>query len=163
MAFFCRDCKKEHEGLPDLGMDAPDAFMALSPEEREERAVFGADRCVIHYDDGESDFFIRGVAYIPVHGQKEPFGIGLWVTQSEKNFERYLDEEEDMEPTFGWLANRLGFYEQDSLALKTRVHFQGGRLRPKIELEPTDHPFSVDQREGITLEKAWKIVHRYMD
>ena len=31
-----------------------------------------------------------------------------------------------------------------------------------IELEPTAHPLAVDQREGITLEKAWAIVHFYM-
>lgn len=162
MAFFCRDCQKEHEGLPDLGSEAPDAYLELSKEEREEYAVFGADRCVIRYEDGETDFFVRGVAFIPIHGQEDPFGVGVWVTQSEKNFERYLEEEE-MEPTFGWIANRLDFYEENTLALKARVHFQGGRLRPTIELEPTDHPFAVDQRNGITLEQAWKIVHRYMD
>ena len=163
MAFYCRDCEKEHEGLPDLGSEAPDPYLALSKEEREARASYTADRCTITYEDGQTDYFIRGVIYIPVHGQEQPFGIGVWVTQSATNYERYLDDEDEMEPTFGWLATRLGFYEENTHSLKTRVHFSGGRMRPTIELEPTDHPFAVDQREGITLEKAWKIVHRYMD
>ena len=34
-------------------------------------------------------------------------------------------------------------------------------LRPAIRVEPTDHPLAVDQRNGITLDKAWDIVHRY--
>lgn len=39
------------------------------------------------------------------------------------------------------------------------ARFRGKGLRPTIELEPTDHPFAVDQREGILLEQAWRIVH----
>ena len=62
-----------------------------------------------------------------------------------------------------WLASRLGFYEEDTLSLKTRAHFRGDGMRPSIELEPTDHPFAVHQREGISLDEAWKIIHRYMD
>lgn len=163
MAFYCPDCKKEHEGLPDLGMDHPDSYLQVPKEEREERTTYTADRCTVTYEDGVTDYFIRGVVFIPIHGQEQPFGIGVWVSQSEENFERYLEDEEDMDPTFGWLANKIGFYDRDTLSLKTRVHFSGGRTRPTIELEPTDHPFAVDQREGITLERAWKIVHRYMD
>jgi hypothetical protein len=41
------------------------------------------------------------------------------------------------------------------------AHFRSGGLRPQIELEPTDHPFAIDQRNGITLEKAWEIAHFY--
>ena len=103
---------------------------------------------------------LKAIAEAPSDPQE---GIGVWVSQSEANFERYLEDEENMDPTFGWLATRLGFYEENTLSLKTRVHFQGDNMRPVIELEPTDHPLAVDQREGITLEKAWKIVHRYMD
>lgn len=162
MAFRCATCKEEHEGLPDLGMERPDAYFGIPEAEREERVWFTSDLCAITYDD-QTDYFIRGVLYLPIRGEEHAFGIGVWVSQSKENFERYLEGEEDMEPTFGWLANRVSFYDQETLALKTNVHFQDGKVRPFIELEPTDHPFAVDQREGITLEKAWKIVHRYMD
>jgi hypothetical protein len=161
MAFRCKDCNEDHEGLPDLGMDHPDPYLAVPEAEREDRTTYTLDRCTVEDEDG-THFFIRGVIYIPVHGQEEPFGVGVWVSQSEKNYERYLDDEE-MEPTFGWLVNRIGFYDEDTSLLKTRVHFSGEGKRPTIELEPTDHPLAVDQRNGITLERAWKIVHRYMD
>jgi hypothetical protein len=41
------------------------------------------------------------------------------------------------------------------------AHFRGGNLRPAIKFEHADHPFAIDQRKGITLPKAWEIVHHY--
>ena len=163
MGFYCPECKKAHEGVPDLGADAPDHYLAVPKEERAERTMLTSDRCTVDDEDGNTHYFIRGVISIPVHGQDEPWGIGVWVSQSEKNFERYSEREEDMAPTFGWLATRLSFYEPDTMELKTRVHFSDDGIRPSIELEPTDHPLAVDQRNGITLDKVWKIVHRFMD
>jgi hypothetical protein len=34
------------------------------------------------------------------------------------------------------------------------VHLRGGGIRPFIELEPTDHPLAIEQREGISLERV---------
>jgi hypothetical protein len=163
MAFYCAQCREEHEGVPDLGADAPDPYLAVPKEERAERTMLTSDRCTVDDEDGDTHYFIRGVISIPVHGEDEPWGIGVWVSQSEKNFERYSEREEDMEPTFGWLSTRLSFYEADTTNLKTRVHFRYDGTRPSIELEPTDHPLAVDQRDGISLDKVWKIVHRFMD
>jgi hypothetical protein len=39
------------------------------------------------------------------------------------------------------------------------AHFQGNNQRPLIELQPSDHPLFVDYSEGISLDKAWSIVH----
>jgi hypothetical protein len=64
-------------------------------------------------------------------------------------------------PFFGWLCTRIGYYPEETLLLTSRAHFRGGNLRPTIEREPTDHPLAVDRREGITLAKAWEIVHDY--
>ena len=101
---------------------------------------------------------------IPVHGRAEPFGFGVWVSQSRKNFETYVENFDTPEigPFFGWLCTNIGYYPERSLGLKSMAHFRGNGQRPTVELEPTDHPLSVDQREGITLAKAWEIVHFYM-
>ena len=64
-------------------------------------------------------------------------------------------------PFFGWLCTRIDYYPEETLFLKTMAHFRKGNLRPAILVEPTDHPLAVDQRNGITLDKAWDIVHRY--
>jgi hypothetical protein len=160
MTFRCGTCGEEHTGLPDLGPEAPDPYLQVPDEEREARTTFTPDRCVVRDEDGEH-YFVRGVILIPVLGQDEPFGIGAWVSQSRENFERYAANAE-MAPTFGWLVTRLAHYARTTFLLKTRVHFRPGDQRPTIELEPTDHPLAVEQRTGITIDRAWEIVHRYM-
>jgi hypothetical protein len=52
--------------------------------------------------------------------------------------------------------------EKTTFLLKGRLHFRNDKRRPTIELEPTDHPLAVEQRKGITLARAWEIVHQYM-
>jgi hypothetical protein len=160
MAYRCAVCGNKHEGLPDVGLFAPDPYLDVAEEQRAERTTFTPDRCTVRDEDGEH-YFIRGVILIPIHRRKQPFGLGAWVSQSRDNYERY-SANEPMDPTFGWLVNRIGFYRQDTFLLETRVHFHGGTRRPTIELEPTDHPLAVEQRNGITLARAWEIVHHCM-
>jgi hypothetical protein len=160
MTFHCATCGDEHDGLPDLGMHAPDPYLDVPEDERPARTTFTPDHCTVRDDDGDH-FFVRGVILIPLRGQDEPFGIGAWVSQSRENFERYATNAE-MDPTFGWLVNHLPHYDETTYLLKTRVHFRAGGKRPTIELEPTRHPLAVEQRVGITVERAWEIVHRYM-
>lgn len=87
----------------------------------------------------------------------------MWVSQKRENFYNYLDnfDSANIGPFFGWLCNRISYYKQDTLLMKTMAHFRGDGLRPFIELEETDHPLAIDQRDGITLAKAWEIVHFY--
>jgi hypothetical protein len=131
--YRCHTCGEEHDELPDLGFDAPDPYLEVPEEERAERTVFTPDRCIVRDDDGEHYYY-----------------------------ERYA-KSETMAPTFGWLSNRIPHYDESTFLLKTRAHFRDGGLRPTIELEPTAHPLAVDQRKGITLERAWEIVHRYRE
>jgi hypothetical protein len=159
MSFRCAVCGALHDELPHPGTDQPDPYWDVAEEERERRIELTADTCVI---DGEH-FFIRGVIEIPVHGYPDGFGFGVWVSQKRENFETYLDhpESDEIGPFFGWLSTRISYYPADTMLLKTRAHFRGDGLRPLIELEPTDHPLAVDQREGISLRKALEIVHFY--
>jgi hypothetical protein len=45
MTFRCVTCGQEHEGLPDLGMLAPDPYLDVPEAERAERTTFTPDRC----------------------------------------------------------------------------------------------------------------------
>ncbi len=127
--------------------------------ERSGRIKLTTDTCVV---DDEL-FLIRGVLRIPLTDEPEVFGFGVWVSQKQENFERYLANFDSAKigPFFGWLCTSIRYYEGGTQHLKTMAHFQGGNLRPLIQLEPSDHPLAVDQREGITLAKAWEIVHFY--
>ncbi len=157
MGLRCTLCREEHEGLPDIAMHAPDPYLEVPESERADRTLFTPDRCTVRYEDGVH-YFVRGVLYIPIIGESDQFGIGVWVSQSRANFERYT-RRETMEPTFGWLANRIPHYRESTFLLKARVCFSGVKERPAIELEPTEHLLAVDQRTGITLARAWEIVH----
>jgi hypothetical protein len=158
--YHCHKCGKLHYDLPHIGADKPDNWWDVAEEERERRIELTSDTCII---DGEH-FFIRGVIQIPVHGQREPFGFNVWVSQKKENFETYLANFDSREigPFFGWLCTWIAFYAESTMTLKSRALFRGGGLRPLIEVAPTDHPLSIDQRKGITLAKAWEIVHFYM-
>jgi|SRR5262245_49559785 len=151
MRFTCATCGRVHEGLPDVAFDAPVYYREIPEAERAARAYLSSDLCVIE----ERDFFVRGVLEIPIVGSDEVFGWGVWVTLSRPHFERYV-ELFDVEPPpgegpwFGWLSNRLPGYP-DTLSLKTHLHLRSLPHRPGIELEPTDHPLAVHQREGIGL------------
>jgi hypothetical protein len=45
----------------------------------------------------------------------------------------------------------------DTVNLKTMVHSREVGRRPFIELEPTDHPLAVEQRQGITWARVQEI------
>ncbi len=108
------------------------------------------------------DIFLRGVIEIPIVGRDDCFRWGAWASLSEESFRRALDlwtaeVIENEPPKFGWLSNNIDIYP-NTLNLATHVHLRPGKLRPAIELEPTDHPLAIEQREGITLARVEEIV-----
>jgi hypothetical protein len=157
VSYRCATCGKTHDDLPDQSFRFPDPYFGVPDAERAARIKATSDTCSI--DDKE--FFIRGVILLPIHGKSEQFGLGVWVSQKRENFLTYLDnyESADIGPFFGWLSNSISFYNPDTFALKTKAHFQGARSRPLIEVAPSEHPLYRDYSEGITLDRAWEIVH----
>jgi len=83
------------------------------------------------------------------------------VSLSETNFQRYRETlrrpADASGPYFGWFCNRLPGYP-DTLGLKSHVHFRPANLRPLIELEQTEHPLAIDQRQGMSSEALERIV-----
>jgi hypothetical protein len=160
--FLCHSCGVWHEGVPlDFGFDLPD--IAVPDEEFDRRVWTDGDFCVVD----EKDFFIRGCLQVPVRDAPGPLVYGVWTSLSEKSYRRARELAAgaalaaDEPPWFGWLFNALSLYPQTRL-LKSLVHPRPGGLRPTIELEPTDHPLAVEQREGITAERLVEIVGRLL-
>jgi hypothetical protein len=154
-SYICRTCGEKHDGLPTVyGPGAPALWDMLPENKREARGELTDDLCVID----EQHFFIRGRLEIPIIGSDELFCWLVWVSLSEKNFLRTgeLWEQlgrENEPPYFGWLQSSLPFYPA-TLNLKTNVHTRPVGQRPFIELEPTDHPLAVEQRQGITWDRV---------
>jgi hypothetical protein len=162
-AWRCTSCGEEHRGIFDLGSDKPVQWRGSAQEPNS--AVVGAtniltpDFCIL---DGEH-FFVRCVLYIPLIGAGgRSFAYGVWSTLSRKNFDLYVDSFDQggrrgLGPWFGWFSNALHGYP-DTVNLKCQIHPRSGRQRPWIELEPTDHPLAVEQRNGIGFERFAEIL-----
>jgi len=153
----CKVCGREHGDLPHLSASAPDHWSEAL--EQDPDSHLDEDLCIVQ----ARDFFVRAVIEIPVRDGKEPFGWGVWVSLRRENFELYREHPRSGElgPFFGWLSTGIADYREDTLNLKTRVHFRGDGLRPLVELHPCDHPLYRQQQEGISLDQAWEIVHRH--
>lgn len=68
----------------------------------------------------------------------------------------------DLDSMFGWLSTELPIYP-DTINLKTNVHMRAVGIRPLIELEPTNHPLAMEQRNGITrlrVDDIFRLVER---
>ena len=161
--YKCATCDLWHEGIPTFGAEAPLHYYQVPAEERGQRCLLGTDDCVID----EKFFFIRGCLDIPVTGAQQPFSWGVWISQGQDSFNefvRYFGEAKrsHIGPFFGWLSAELpSSLYPSTLNLKTRAHFRDNGLRPYIELEPTDHPLAMEQRNGIAVSRVVEICAFY--
>jgi len=157
MSYKCVICGREHTDLPHIGFAAP--FHWAGELAKDPNSLLTEDLCII---EGR-DFFIHGVIEIPVHDYEHEFGWGVWVSHKKENFETYREHFDSAEigPFFGWLSTKIAYYSEPTLELKTMAHYRGGGLRPRIVLEESPHPLYRQQRDGISLADAWKMVHYY--
>jgi hypothetical protein len=157
----CQCCGKQFNTLPlDFACAAPDQWAQIPESERESRGKIDSDVCMIKSAD-QTDIFVRGCIEIPILGTDDKFVWGAWVSVSKDSFARILElweaaQIEDEPPKFGWLSNAIKTYPS-TLNLKTHLHLSGGGKRPSIELEPTDHPLAIEQRQGISIARVEEI------
>ena len=162
-AWTCSCCGKQFNTLPlDWACPAPDYWLSIPEADRARRGVLSFDFC-----KADEHHFVRGCLEIPIIDEDERFVWGVWVSQSEASFNRAKelfdsDPEPDEPARFGWLNNDLRIYRPSTLHLKVNARFRSGNLRPLIEIQPTDHPLSIEQREGITLARVQEIVEAIM-
>lgn len=116
------------------------------------------DFCIITHEEG-ADHFVRAILEVPIHGVQEPFLWGVWVSVSEKSFDRYretYDSPVEGETFFGWVCNQIKLYPYH----KTRaadVVVQSGRARPLLILhrgDSEDDPLVIDQVNGISMARC---------
>ena len=155
--FKCTSCNEWHEGMPTFGADAPLYFYTIPAEERGSRCMLDSDTCIVD----QKQFFVRGCLDIPVHGEAEPFSWGVWVSLSKDQFADFkacfdAPKRSHIGPFFGWLSAELPLYPSTE-NLKTRAHLRDEGIRPYIELEPTNHPLALEQRNGISVERVAEI------
>jgi hypothetical protein len=138
----------------------PDLYFTLSDHEREEHWAENDDFAQL----GEERFFIRCVAEIPVIGERQVFGFGVWVEVPLAAYNRYSDiffsSIQSSEPAFsGSLANRVPMYDPTTLGLPVSVQPRDDRIRPAVTVTSDTHPLALEQRHGITAGRLFEIHH----
>ncbi len=155
-SFVCSSCGQEHSGVPlSFAADYPDPYANLSSDDRDARAVVSSDQCVID----QREFYIRGCLEIPILGTDEVFLWGLWARINEDVFDE-IDahwesngRENAIGPYKGRLANALSIYP-DTLNQRIEIQIRPVGSRPLFTLEEAENPLSVEQRQGLTPQKA---------
>jgi hypothetical protein len=161
MRFLCSTCGAEHDfDEISFGTDAPLQWDLLSKEERS-RSLLGGDQCEIDSREGQS-FYVRACLEIPIQGTDRSFTWGVWCSLSKQSYDEISEHWDDparssIGPHFGWLCTKIPGY-RDTAFLKTMVHQRDVGVRPSVELEPTDHPLAVDQRDGIEEHRLKELV-----
>lgn len=155
--FKCKSCDEWHEGMPTFASDAPLYLYGIPEHERASRCDLTSDTCVID----NKFFFVRGCIEIPVEHTSEAFIYGVWVSLSAQSYDEFVGclnarRRSHIGPFFGWLSAELALYPSTE-NLKTRVHLRDNGIRPYIELEPTEHPLAVEQRDGIAHDRVAEI------
>jgi hypothetical protein len=159
--FQCATCGKWHDELPlDFGYAEPLYVAELDASERSEFVTELGDFRVLRRD-GETHHFVRGVIELPIVGIEDSFRYGVWASLSDESFElarAAYASDVAAGPFFGWISNRIEGYP-DTSNLKSKVHVRAD-MRPQLELEPSDHPLAIEQRDGITLDRVREIMDR---
>lgn len=164
--FRCERCGNIHRGSPSFANEAPFNYYELTAEERASRARLTDDTCVI---DGES-FFIRATLEIPILDAEDPFCWGVWVSQSEESFKRYLatfQDDQSGDGSFGWLAVTMPGYRRNDPGepvehLACNVEWQVQGTRPLVFPQESDHPLYQDVMMGIGWDRAIELAQRVM-
>jgi hypothetical protein len=110
----------------------------------------------------DQDFFVRGIIELPVLGSAENIGGGVRGSLSRQNFKTMLDADDnpkrvELPPMFSWLSSLIPDYP-DTLGLKMYARVRRADWRPYFDLEPSEHPLSIEQRCGIAPERIQQIM-----
>ena len=137
----------------------PVLWLQLSPEEKTTSELH-LDECVINNEH----YFVKSVIGPPVRDKSRHFLMVSGFPSANLTFCEQpkcgaVRNAESNPPASGWLCNSIPGYP-DTLHLKTMVHIREAGLRHRVELKGTDHPLTVEQREGITIGRVREIAER---
>ena len=173
LSYTCSCCGDKFSGSPSFGYDLPPYVHDVPESEYQDRVKIDDDLCLIRAagDDEDDIFAIRVTIDIPIHDVEEPFNWGVWVTQSEESFFKYVDsygKDQSGEISFGWLPVTMPGYKRTKDGepfehLGCDVQWQPKGERPVLVLHECDHPLYIDQRDGISWERAVEIAQVQME
>lgn len=152
-------CGGNIDGIPlCYATDMPVYAEHMDLGERSERVILTNDTCVI---DGEY-FFIKGSICLPVHDIQKTFEWGVWLNVTKEDYlfmeNNWLTRgrERIIPDAYGYLATQIPIYPETTnhIAMARTMHLG---CPPLFGLQATDHPLSIEQKQGITLARVREI------
>jgi hypothetical protein len=155
LRYTCACCGKTFNGLPALAFSTPSNFPQM-PLWR--RLTLGSKMEDLYISSEQDARFVRCVLQIPILGTSETLDWGVWCSLSRDSFKRYRRTfrgraQSKLGSMSSWFSSHCPGYPE-TFGLTCKIIPQDERMRPLVELEACDHPLSVDQREGVTMERA---------
>jgi hypothetical protein len=160
----CASCNRDHD-LSDVepSFDRPDAYFEVPESERASRTVNTAGLCAILGRGADANrYFVRVVLPVRVRGEARRFCWGTWAEVAEAEFiymgDHWEHPDQAKHPPFaGRLANEIPFMPSGVppvRGLEGTVRPVGPGEYPELILNPDlDHPFALEQRDGIHVER----------
>jgi hypothetical protein len=173
--YKCSECGDVHHGSPSFSFKYPTYFFDVPEDRRSSRVQISEDLCKVFPDPDEADnapiYCIRAILEVPIKGTTTPFTWGIWVSQSQENFEKYVksfQSDQSTEVSFGWLPVDLPYYNTTPIGeplvhLECEVQWGAKGQRPKVLLWENTHQIAVDQKNGISWKNALKIARQAND
>jgi hypothetical protein len=163
LGFTCTICGRFHEDeLLDVRAALPEEIFELSEDDRRRLATI----------DPSGDFaslladrhFVRALIEIPLPVEERCFGWGVWVRLTRDDLaevaERWTDPAAAGSAYAGWLATDLPAYGP-TRELPGSIRLGAVDELPGFELSDPSHPLAVEQRSGISLERARELADPY--
>ncbi len=155
--FQCGECGNWHRGSPSFTYKRPWHYFDIPEAERDKRIKIDKNRCAIDWES----YYIRVNLEIPIKGVKEGFLWGVWISQSEESFQRYVktyDQDQSGDGSTGWLEVTMPGYAKDGEATAVLGCYaewgDASRIPMITKLFDTDHPIQRDMKDGITWDRA---------
>lgn len=157
--YKCSCCGKVYNEIPlCFGSEFPDYYFSIPPNEIEKRVEKKESLLIVD----KKHFFHRGRLIIPIVDYSENLIFNVWTSISEDNFRKRNDlwenpKRTEEEPYFGWFQSRIATYE-NTINIKSIAIEQEVGIIPKIIITEENHLLKNDQENGISYDKALKIV-----
>jgi hypothetical protein len=111
----------------------------------------------------DDEYYLRGVIELPILGLDEVFLWSAWARVWQEDYEDFADHYHDegrettTGPYKGRLGNNLMGYDPTTLNLRCSIKVQRVGVRPLFIVDEPEHPLALEQRNGITLQRAQQI------
>jgi hypothetical protein len=156
----CPTCGDEHDiSTIEPYFDRPDEYFEIPVEQRAQRVWNARELCVFWETvDTARRHFMRAILPIPIRGEAQDYGWGIWVEVAEVDFAFTHDHWEDpaqaaTAPFHGILANALPDMTR-TRGLAGTVHLTGPDTLPRFILATDlDHPLVREQQGGVFAER----------